>query len=239
MANKPKQASGAERRARIEEMRRQQQAAERRKNIVIIGLGLVLGIGLIAAVAVPMVMKEQENSAPLATIGVSLADASCSEPTNDPATSATHVGPGTDSPAVNKVSYATVPPSNGDHFLAPAQISRHFYTAEDRPRVETLVHNLEHGYTIVWYDSTITGDQLQAARDLADRVPEDSKNRKFIVSAWDDSYGTLPDGKHVALVHWSGDNRGHRQLCGAISGEAVDQFMTAFPASDAREPNAA
>ena len=237
MANKPKQASGAERRARIEEMRRQQQAAERRKNIVIIGLGLVLGIGLIAAVAVPMVMKEQENRAPLASFGAPLAEASCSEPTNDPATSANHVGPGTDN-AVTKVTYATVPPSNGDHFLAPAEISRHFYTAEDRPRVETLVHNLEHGYTIVWYDSTVTGDQLQAAKDLADRVPEDSKNRKFIVSAWDESYGQLPDGKHVALVHWSADGRGHRQLCGAVSGAAIDQFMTAFPASDSPEPKA-
>ena len=238
MANKPKQASSTERRARIEEMRRQQQAAERRKNIVIIGLGAVLGVGLIAAVAVPMVMKEQQSSVPLSTIGVSLADASCSEPTNDPATSANHVGPGTDKPNVGKVTYATVPPSNGDHFAAPAQISRHFYTADDRPAVETLVHNLEHGYTILWYDSTITGDQLQAAQDLADRVPEDSKNRKFIVSAWDESYGKLPDGKHVALVHWSGDNRGHRQLCGSVSGEAVAQFMTTFPASDAPEPNA-
>lgn len=237
MANKPKPASSTERRARIEEMRRQQQAAERRKNLVIIGLGAVLGIGLIAAVAVPMVLEARKSSVPVASIGTPVAGAACSEVTNDPATSANHVGPGTNSPDVTRVQYATVPPSNGDHFGTPALISRHFYTAEDRPTVETLVHNLEHGYTILWYDSTITGDQLEAAQDLADRVPEDAKNRKFIVSAWDDSYGTLPEGKHVAIVHWSADNKGHRQLCGAVSGEAVEQFMTQFPATDAPEPN--
>ena len=238
MANKPKQASSTERRARIEEMRRQQQAAERRKNILIIGLGAVLGLGLIAAVAIPIALKEQDQSAPVASFGVPLAAADCSEPSNDPATSANHVGPGTDQPNADRVTYAKVPPSNGDHFPTPAQISRHFYTAADRPRVETLVHNLEHGYTILWYDSTITGDQLQAAEDLADRVPRDAKNRKFIVSAWDESYGEIPNGKHVALVHWSADGRGHRQLCAAVSGEAIEQFTTQFPATDSPEPNA-
>ncbi|MGH3682534.1 MAG: DUF3105 domain-containing protein, partial [Natronosporangium sp.] len=28
---------------------------------------------------------------------------------------------------------------------------RGFYTPDDRPRVEQLVHNLEHGYTVLWY----------------------------------------------------------------------------------------
>lgn len=239
MGNKPKQASSAERRARIEEMRRQQKAAERRKNTVIIGLGALLGIGLIAAVAVPIALKEREQSAPVATFGVPLAEAACSEPTDDPATSANHVGPGTQSPNVGRVEYATIPPSNGDHFQTPAPLGRHFYTADDRPAIENLVHNLEHGYTILWYDSTVSGADLQAAQDLAERVPRDAENRKFIVSAWDDSYGTFPEGKHVALVHWSADNKGHRQLCGAVSGEAVEQFMNRFPSTDSPEPNAA
>jgi hypothetical protein len=76
-------------------------------------------------------------------------------------------------------------------------------------------------------------------------VPKDSDRRKFIVSAWDESRGAFPDGKHIALSHWSakGDGAGsaglgHRQLCGQVSGEAVDQFMTQFPFSDAPEPNA-
>ena len=48
-----------------------------------------------------------------------------------------------------KVDYETVPPSHGAHFAAPAVSDRKFYTAADRPELETLVHNLEHGYTVL------------------------------------------------------------------------------------------
>jgi len=247
VANKTKRSEARDRRAKLEEMRRAQKASERRRNLIFVVLTAVVALGIIAAAVVPMINKSRQNNKALNEFGVSAAAAQCDPVTNDPVDSATHVGPGTggSNESITHVNYSTVPPVGGNHFLTPQPIDRHFYTGEDRPPIENLVHNLEHGYTILWYDSTVTGDQLTALKDLSSRVPKDSDRRKFIVSAWDESRGAFPDGKHIALSHWSakGDGAGsaglgHRQLCGQVSGEAVDQFMTQFPFSDAPEPNA-
>ena len=51
-----------------------------------------------------------------------------------------------------------------------------------------------------------------------------------------------PDGKHIALTHWSvGDGEeqvGVWQYCDAPSGEAVAQFAEDYPYSDSPEPAA-
>jgi hypothetical protein len=118
--------------------------------------------------------------------------------------------------------------------------ARTFYTERDRPEIEQLVHNLEHGYTILWYDDTIEGTELDTLKDLAESAANSDMagpGNKFIVSAWDDSYGTFPSGKHVGLSHW-GAQASSIQLCGKVSGDAVQAFMKKFPATDAPEPNA-
>ena len=52
--------------------------------------------------------------------------------------------------------------------------------------------------------------------------------------------GSFPEGKHVALTHWTGpDNqKGVTQYCAAPSGAVVKQFMADYPASSAPEPDA-
>ncbi len=248
MANKTKKRSETrDRRAKLEEMRRAEKAAERRRNMTFIVVAAVVGLGIIAAAVIPIINENRRTNKPLTDYGVEAAAAQCAAVTNDPVQSANHVGPGSGGDeSVTRVSYSTVPPVGGDHFITPAPGTRHFYTAEDRPPVENLVHNLEHGYTVVWYDTTVTGDQLKTLEDLSRRVPKDSDRRKFIVAAWDQSYGAFPQGKHIALAHWSRSGSGagpsglgHRQLCGQVSGEIIDQFMKQFPFSDAPEPNAA
>lgn len=208
--------------------------------MIFITLASVVALGILAVAVIPLINESRENDRPYTDFGVSAAEAQCDQVTSDPVETANHVEAGT------PVTYATVPPTGGDHWNPPSGLpSPDFYTAADRPALELLVHNMEHGYTVVWYDSTITGDQLNMLRDLADRVRNDDGRRKFIVTSWDDSRGAFPEGKHIALTHWTGQGEGagaagvgHRQLCGQISGEAVDQFMTQFPFSDAREPNA-
>jgi hypothetical protein len=107
--------------------------------------------------------------------------------------------------------------------------------------METLVHNLEHGYTIVWYDQTIAKDaaQLNQLKDIArrfeSRQPDNSK--KLIVAPWKPGEGKFPAGKHLALTHWSKSN-GHRQYAAKVSGAAIEAFMKKFPAADSPEPNA-
>jgi len=235
--NKTKQ-TDRDRRAKIEAMRQAERARERRKSMLFVVLAAVVGLGLVAAAAVPAYLNSRNDPAKkaLSSFGVGQADADCDPVTSDEATgSADHQEEGT------RIDYADVPPSSGPHWAQAAFPAKEFYTAKDRPAVEQLVHNLEHGYTILWYDKTIKGDDLDTLKDIA--VSARTKDSvgptgKFIVTAWDDSYGNFPEGKHIALSHW-GAQKGHRQLCGGVSGEVVNRFIERFPATDAPEPNAA
>ncbi len=236
MANKPKKKPVDNTRARVEEMRAAQKAADRKRTFLLVGIAVVVGLAIIADAVIPQILKSQEENKPISEIGVSAASADCGEILDEPATGTSdHVGAGTDRPDITHVDYDTNPPSHGQHFAIPAEIERHFYTADDMPAVETLVHNLEHGYTIVWYDSTVSDDEVDDLESIATRISDDTP--KFIVTAWDESRGDFPDG-HIAISHWSTD-AGHRQYCGAVSGEAIQSFVNQFPSSDSPEPNAA
>ena len=242
-----KKTADRDRRARIAEMQRQAKAAERRRTLLIIGTAVAV-VAIIAGSVAFAILRDPNRppSGDLSSLGVAASAASCDPVTNDKASgSSVHVGPGTEKPNLTKVKYSTVPPTSGEHFASPQYPSRTFYTAKDRPAMETLVHNLEHGYTVVWYDATATDKQQATLKSVAEKArASDATAQKFIVSAWDPSYGAFPAGKHFALSHWAADPQntskqtGHRQLCGDISGDAVQKFIEQFPYTMAPEPNA-
>jgi hypothetical protein len=127
---------------------------------------------------------------------------------------------------------------------------RRVYTTADVPAVETLVHNLEHGYTILWYDPSVEKAQAASFQALATKVNamKESAN-KFLVVPWDTTRGAFPAGKKYALSHWSADvdpstgqvskQMGHRQLCAGLSTQVVETFVKQHPWSSAPEPGAA
>jgi hypothetical protein len=128
-------------------------------------------------------------------------------------------------------------------------MTRKFYTAKDRPDVGYLVHNLEHGYNILWYDETVADDdkQVAAVEAIANKFPGTDFENKFIAAPWTADDGEpFPDGAHVALTHWSmgGTNgnpegqQGITQYCDAPSGEVVAQFVEDYPYTDSPEPGA-
>ena len=228
-----------DRKAKIAEMQRQSKAADRRRTLTIVGAALVV-VALMGG-AVTYAIVSDDNRVPggeLAALGVSAAAASCDPVTSDPATGGGNHVEGT-------VKYATVPPSSGSHNGTPEYPNRGFYTAGDRPQMEKLVHNLEHGYTVLWYDGSTSAKQLATLRAIGKKAnaSTDAKE-KFIVSAWDTAYGAFPAGKHFALSHWSADPKdvkkqtGHRELCGDVSGATVESFIKAYPHTSAPEPGA-
>ena len=240
MASKTKQ-SERDRRAKIEEMRRVEAARQRRRSMAFVVIAVLVGVGLVLAVVIPSYLDNKNDPAnkALSSFGVSQAAASCSAVKTTKGTNTDafrkHVEDGT----IEK--YATVPPSYGPHWSSPIYPSREFYSARDKPQMEQLVHNLEHGYTVLWYDSTVKGAQLTALKDLAASARKSDMagpGAKFIVSSWDDAYGKLPAGKHLGISHWSAQDS-HTQVCGKVSGAAVESFMKKFPSTDAPEPNAA
>ena len=235
MASSSKKSSDS-RRVKVDELRAQQKAAERKRSLIFVGIAVVVGLGLIAAAAIPIIQRNMEADKALAEFGVSAADAGCGEVQDDAAEGVgDHVGPGTEFPGTTRVEYTTSPPSSGQHFAQTAGFDRHFYGRSDIPILEELVHNLEHGYTIVWFDEEVSDDDVATLEALADRVSADVP--KFIVSAWDsDDRGAFPEG-HIAIAHWT-DGTGHRMYCERPSGEVIDDFMTQFPYTDSPEPNA-
>jgi hypothetical protein len=227
-----------DRKARVEQMCKAQESAERRRTMLVVGAA-VLAVLVLTGVVLKVVRDAQAEKDP-SNVGVAAAAASCDPVTNDPVQgSGVHVGPQTDQPNVKRVDYKTVPPTSGEHFVSPEYPARAFYSKDDRPAMETLVHNLEHGYTVVWYTSSTPQaqiDQLKKISDQARQMPQTSG--KFIVSAWDDSYGKFPAGKTIGVSHW-GANQGHRLLCASVSGAAIKSFVTSYPSTDAPEPNGA
>ena len=232
----------AQRAAKVEQMRAAQAAKERRRTLLVAAAAAVVVAVLVVLVVVVVRDYRANNPDQLALVGSQASAADCDDATDDSGGEGdvnNHVGPGTPTPDQITVEYDTVPPSYGPHYASPQYPAAPFYSAEDRPAMETLVHNLEHGYTVVWYTDDLPQtevDQLEQISDIAREV--DDTAGKFIVSAWDDAYGDFPEGKTVALTHW-GAEQSHRQLCGGVSGEVVEQFVQDYPASDSPEPNGA
>jgi len=253
VAKKP---TKSDRQSVIDEIRKKQKGSERRRGFAIVGVCSMIALLIVLAAAYRPVKNwwdlRKFNDLDLASIG---APASvCDKVTTKKADgNQQHVPTGT------QVTYSTAPPAFGSHWneqgVAPAPFNRKFYTEKDRPELEALVHNLEHGYTILWYDQSIAddGDQLNVIDGIANKFRADSNNLrfKFIAAPWtaqdEKESGKFPDGMHIAISHWSAGGSGETdvakqvgvfQYCGQPSGAALKAFMLKYPYTDSPEPDA-
>ncbi|WP_370249270.1 DUF3105 domain-containing protein [Nocardioides sp.] len=257
---KPTKSQRNERQQRIEATLKKQRSGEKRRGNLVIGLAVLIALGLIAIPVAPRILGKVEldkyADTPLTEIGAPAS--ACRAPEEKPGSGvANHVDEGV------PVTYDIAPPAYGPHWnvfnVAPAPFVDKFYEAADRPPLEALVHNLEHGYTILWYDETIADDVTALAQvkaiaskfDLDNATNADYRN-KFIAAPWtdDDENGAdFPDGTHIAFTHWSksddpkittedgqvADSIGIWQYCTDVSGAALAQFMQDYPYTDAPE----
>lgn len=237
-----------DRRAVVEQMQREQQRAEKRRTLAIIGAFVAVGLVIVGLGAYPVIMDAREDSKlggqSLGSLGVAASAASCTEPVAKKAEGSADHRPEGQPPI-----YKDAPPATGAHYPTWAPMTRKFYTADERPELGYLVHNLEHGYNILWYDETIAGDEtkLAAVEAIAKKFPGTDFENKFIAAPWTSEDGSaFPDGAHVALTHWSmGDTNGNpegqqgiTQYCQDVSGEVVADFVEDYPYTDSPEPGA-
>ncbi len=243
-----KPSKDVDRRAVVEQMRREQKRRERRQGLLVVGAAVGVGALIIGAAVWQFVKADGGGSgSSLAAIGVPASDAGCQDIVTEPAE-----GNNDHQPQGQKILYKQTPPAFGAHwgnYLAGPQI-RKLYTVDDRPPVEQLVHSLEHGHTILWYDETVADDDEQMAdlRAVAKNFPSNSDfTDKFIAAPWTSDDGeTFPGNSHVALTHWSmGGTNGNPdgqvgvwEYCSEVSGEVLEEFMKDYPYSDSPEPNA-
>jgi len=157
------------------EERRRQRRRQRRRGYLIwggIGLLVLIGAGWLVARAVQPAAGE---AAPLME--------------------ATHIAEGTDPGA-----YSTDPPTSGPHY--PAEYDAKFYEEEDLAGLAPfhegyLVHNLEHGYVIFWYNcaalaSGECNELKQGIRDVMDQFgglkliafPRASLAEPLVMTSW-------------------------------------------------------
>ena len=237
----------------IDDIRKKQKGSEKRRGFMIVGVCAVVALLIVGAAAFRPVKnwldERQFNDLDLASIGA--APSVCGETETKTAEGNNDHIP-TDTPVV----YEEAPPAFGPHWnefgVAPAPMDRKFYTDSDRPELESLVHNLEHGYTVVWYDETISDDDaaLTELRAVARKFPgTDNYRYKFIAAPWnaeDENGASFPEGQHVAFTPWSIGGEGQTdaskqvgvwQYCSDFSGEALETFMLDYPYLDSPEPN--
>ena len=247
MAKKP---AKSERQAVIDQIRKGQKSSDRRRGFLIVGVCITLAVAILAFPIYSVVKDKLDlreyKSTDLSAIG---APASvCGDEVTKPADGTQqHVQPGT------PLNFTDAPPAFGQHYDVADSMERKFYTADDRPELGTLVHNLEHGYTILWYDDTIAEDaeQMKTIRGLSQKFEGTSNFRnKFKAVPWtadDEAGNAFPKDQHVALTHWSAGGSGGTdetkqvgvwQYCTAPSGAALDAFMLKYPYTDSPEPGA-
>jgi hypothetical protein len=232
-----------DRRAVVEQMRREQQRSEKRRTRLIIAACAVVALAIIAVPAWQVFQQEQAAAGDLVTLGVAADEAGCQDIETKSAE-----GSNDHRPEGEQIPYPDAPPAFGPHYNVTAGFARKFYSGTDRPELEKLVHNLEHGYTILWYDESIAdnSDDLAAVKAIGAKFEGDELSDKFIVAPWTEEDGkAFPDGSHVALTHWSmgDDPEGKKQVgvwqyCAAPSGEVVSDFVKDYPYSDSPEPGA-
>lgn len=244
-----------ERRERMERMRREAERAERRRSLIVVAVCVVIALVIAGLTGWKLYQDNQRDEkvagTDLGEIGPDLTTAGCQDVVIKGADGSSQHLDG------QSIDYPDAPPAFGAHWSDPAEFSRKFYTPDDRPDLERLVHNEEHGYTILWYDQTVAddADQLQVVEDIAAKFDvgstedaEEYNAAKFIAAPWTSDDGDpFPDGAHVAFTRWTlegddaveGQGQGVWQYCDEPSGAALDSFMEEFPSTNAPEPNGA
>lgn len=253
MAKTPKSAK-SDRQAVIDELRKKQRGAEKRRGFAIIGVCVLVALLIVGAAAYgPLKDKWDERE----YADLALADIGEPASTCQKVTTVSAEGSGDHVSETQQVTYDHSPPAFGSHWnvagLAPAAFDRKFYTKDDRPELESLVHNLEHGYNILWYDDTIAEDDtaMDELRAIAAKYSGTSNFReKVIVAPFtkaddEESGGDWPKDTHIAFTHWSVGGAGETdtskqvgvwQYCGGVSGAAFEQFTLDYPYLDSPEP---
>ena len=180
------------RRDRKEDARRQREAIMRRtrraailRRVVIWGLVVLV----VAGVVLYFVYQSQRRSRLIDEAREVAEMQNCSQPTEQPddPTGTEHIDQG-------EISYAEQPPTSGAHRSAPLPAGDRVYTADQPADVFSAVHNLEHGYVVIWYrDGTLAGDAVEALADVANGEGE------VILSP----YNQLPEGRDLAFTVWN------------------------------------
>lgn len=184
-----------QRRAAEEERRREQQKAARKRNMITLLIAVV-----VLGVVVALVLQNRTDDTELATVG--RGKAGCGE-------IETHEIEGQEHVEVTP-EYGTNPPTSGNHLQTPA--SPGFFDEPVDPGA--LVHNMEHGQIVFWYDPEAPQETIDAIEAVVDQEFEAT-----VAVPWDD----VESPYTFYMTAW-----GASQGCREVSQEVVNAFREQY-----------
>lgn len=185
------------RRLAAEQRKAAQKAAQRRGNLITIGIALMVVI-----VVVSLILRER-GGGDGGPIGVAESRAGCSDIETYDEQGRDHVEEGT------QIEYESIPPTSGPHYGNWADPG--FYSSAMPP--ERLVHNLEHGQLVIWFDPAAPAD----VRDDIEAFVDD--NPVAILAA---PYDQVPEG-NFTITAW-----GAAMSCEQLSEAALADFREEY-----------
>jgi hypothetical protein len=235
--------------ARIDREEIQRRMARRKKNRAL-GTGLVVG-GIVIAILLVFLLPNDTAAPPaddlLAQAAQARTAAGCTDVRNpgsydgvsDPSDpnyhDQTHVTAGGTFPAMPAFeTYPSIPPTSGPHNPQTARAGVY----DVSPPMDLVLHSLEHGAAVVWYDPDAPGDLIDQIRDFYGQDVGDASvgQDRVIVAPYDypdeGDAGRLPPGTQMSLVAW------HRiQDCGQVNAAAAYDFTSqfAYPGTSGRQ----
>ncbi len=159
-------------------------------NPLLIGAGIVIAVALLIFVGqqLKLFTPPAPGASAVPTPAVSANDPALGTKEKDNGNS--HVDAG------KPVTYASLPPTSGSHWPAPAAPAPWGIKDTQLPNEVTL-HNLEHGGIVIVYNPSLTADDLTKLKDSVRSITATTKYKKILL----EPYKELTDAK-IVLTAW-------------------------------------
>lgn len=195
------------RREAEERKKRELHKAHRKRSLVTTLVALLVGGGVIAAI----VVQRNEETKAATTYGVAADAANCGDIEEQDIQGADHIEVG-----AAHDPYTTNPPTSGPHYneagLGPVQTGFYEDAAEAPP--EGVVHNLEHGMIVIYYNPDAPAEVID---DIQNAV--DDESIATVATPWPDIEGDA----NVVYTAW-----GISQSCEQISRTVLNDFREKY-----------
>jgi hypothetical protein len=179
--------------ARQAQLRAEQEKQKKQQQYLLIG-GAVVAVVIVLVGAFLLISRPR--------VATSTGSANCANLQVEADEGRNHLTPG-ETPM-----YHVIPPTSGTHNPVPLQQGVY----DNNVDVTQLVHSMEHGYVIMYYNNAATTDQINQLIRIQQSDPF-----KMIVAP----YPSM-DNK-VALVAWD-----HLQTCDGVNEQAIRSFTAQF-----------
>ena len=130
-------------------------------------------------------------------------------------------------PQTTVPTYRSVPATSGQHWNLGDGVAPMNWGVYTSPVPEpAVVHNLEHGGIVIWYQDTATDDDIQKLTQFTQQAQQ-STNFKVLLSPWDGQ----DFGHPIAVTAWN-----WLLYLDSADIDTIRQFQRDPPVTDAPEP---